>query len=85
MCDTFAQWVIVGAETGQRKDKVIPEKSWIDAITKTCIEKDICLFMKDSLIPIVGEENMFNEIPWDRATWEINRQQEWLNKYCEEG
>lgn len=81
MCDTFAQWVIVGAETGNRKGKVIPEKSWIEEITKTCIEKNICLFMKDSLIPIVGEENMFRELPWDRETWEIDRQQEWLDNY----
>lgn len=65
MCDTFAQWVIVGAETGNRKGKVVPEKSWIDAITKTCIESNITLFMKDSLIPIVGEENMFRELPWE--------------------
>lgn len=84
MCDTFAQWVIVGAETGKRRDKVVPEKSWIDAITKTCIEKNITLFMKDSLIPIVGEKNMFRELPWDRATWEIDRQQEWHDKYYEE-
>lgn len=84
MCDTFAQWVIVGAETGRRKGKVVPEKSWINAITKSCIEKNVCLFMKDSLIPIVGEENMFREIPWDRTTWETERQQEWLNKYYEE-
>lgn len=81
MCDTFAQLVIVGAETGKRKGKVIPEKSWIEEITKTCIEKNICLFMKDSLIPIVGEENMFRELPWDRETWEIDRQQEWLDNY----
>lgn len=81
MCDTFAQWVIVGAETGKRKGKVIPEKSWIEEITKTCIEKNICLFMKDSLIPIAGEENMFRELPWDRETWEIDRQQEWLDNY----
>lgn len=64
MCDTFAQWVIVGAETGNRKGKIIPGKGWIDAITKTCIRKSIALFMKDSLIPIVGEENMRRELPW---------------------
>lgn len=84
MCDTFAQWVIVGAETGKRKSKVVPEKSWIDAITKTCIEKNIILFMKDSLAPIIGEENMFRELPWDRDTWETDRQQEWLDKYYED-
>lgn len=87
MCDTFAQWVIVGAETGSRKDKVTPEKSWIDAITKTCIESCIKLFMKDSLIPIVGEENMFREFPWENKEERrnnIDREQEWLDKYYEE-
>lgn len=61
MCDTFAQWVIIGAETGNRKDKVVPEKSWLDEIVKTYIESNITVFMKDSLVPIVGEENMFRE------------------------
>lgn len=84
MCDTFAQWVIVGAETGNRKEKVIPKKSWIDAITKTCIESSINLFMKDSLIPVVGEENMFRSFPWDKDTWEINRGQKWLDGYYEQ-
>lgn len=84
MCDTFAQWVIVGAETGKRKGKVIPEKSWIDAITKTCIESSITLFMKDSLIPIIGEENMFRELPWEsieKRKSNINREQEWIDRY----
>lgn len=84
MCDTFAQWVIVGAETGKRKDKVVPEKSWIDAITKTCIRKSITLFMKDSLIPIVGEENMFRGLPWNEDTWDISRKVEWLRKHNKE-
>lgn len=75
----FEQWAIVGAETGNRKGKVTPEKSWIDAMTKACIERGICLFMKDSLIPIVGEENMFRELPWDSDTWETDRQQGWLD------
>lgn len=84
MCDTFAQWVIVGAETGRRKEKVTPEASWVREITKTCIEKNIALMMKESLLPIVGEGNMFRELPWDEETWEIKRQQEWLDRYYEE-
>lgn len=84
MCDTFAQWVIVGAETGRRKGKVTPEASWVREITKTCIEKNIALMMKESLLPIVGEENMFRELPWNEETWEIDRQQEWLDRYYEE-
>ena len=86
MCNTFAQWVIVGAETGNRKGKVIPKRKWIDAITKTCIECHIALFMKDSLIPIVGEDNMFRIFPWDDNFKDcIEKEQKWLDKkYIEE-
>ena len=85
MCDTFAQWVIVGAETGNRIGKVTPKKEWIDAITKTCLESNISLFIKESLLPIVGEENMFREFPWDinhsDANRRIDRKTAWLNQY----
>lgn len=37
-----------------------------------------------NLIPIVGEENIFRELPWDRKTWETKKQQEWLDRYYEE-
>lgn len=74
----FPQWIIIGAETGNRKDKVIPEKSWIDAIIKASADKNISLFMKNSLIPIVGEENMFRELPWDVRTWQTGREK-WLD------
>ena len=58
-----ADWVIIGAETGQRKEKVIPKIEWIDRILKHCDKHNIPVFMKDSLISIVGEENMRREIP----------------------
>lgn len=57
------EWVIIGAETGNRKNKVVPKKEWIDDIVKQCRELEIPVFMKDSLIPIVGEENMLREFP----------------------
>ena len=87
MCDTFAQWVIVGAETGNRRGTVVPEASWIKEITKTCIESNITLFMKDSLIPIVGEENMFRGFPWEdkeERKQNIDREQAWIEKYYSE-
>ncbi|MFT3952764.1 MAG: DUF5131 family protein [Oscillospiraceae bacterium] len=59
------RWVIIGAESGNRKDKVIPEKAWIDDIVNECQKNDMPVFMKDSLIPIVGEENMRREFPWE--------------------
>lgn len=59
----FADWVIVGAETGNRKGKVIPEKDWIDNIVRVCKENDIPVFMKDSLRLLMGDE-FIQEFPW---------------------
>lgn len=56
--------VIIGAETGNRKGKVIPKKEWIDNIVRLCDKYDVKVFMKDSLIPIVGEENMRRDLVW---------------------
>lgn len=58
------RWVIIGAETGNRKDKVIPKKEWVDKICEVADITRMAVFMKDSLIPIVGEENMRREFPW---------------------
>ena len=62
--DNGYKWVIVGAETGNRSGKIIPEKEWIDRIVKDCDLRGVPVFMKDSLIQIVGEENMRREFPW---------------------
>lgn len=59
----YANWIIVGAETGRRKEKVVPERSWIEKITTDCDDGGIPLFMKDSLIPVVGEDDMRREFP----------------------
>lgn len=56
-------WVILGAETGNRAGKVVPEKSWIEGITKVCFSMRVPVFMKDSLLPIMGEEGMKREFP----------------------
>lgn len=60
----YTKWVIIGAETGNRKNKVVPQKQWIDNIVKSYGNSGMPIFMKDSLIPIVGEENMRRELPW---------------------
>lgn len=57
-------WMIIGAETGNRKEKVIPKKEWIEKLCWAADNQANCpVFMKDSLIPIVGEENMRREFP----------------------
>ncbi|MBR3740585.1 MAG: DUF5131 family protein [Clostridia bacterium] len=53
---TPADWVIIGAETGQRKGKVIPKKEWIENILVPCLYSGIPIFMKESLRPIMGED-----------------------------
>ncbi len=59
----IADWIIIGAETGRNKNKIRPEIDWIKEIVA---EADIAkkpVFMKDSLIPIIGEENMRRDFP----------------------
>lgn len=56
------EWVIIGAETGSRKGKIIPERSWIEKIVRDCAEAGIPVFMKSSLKDIWGEP-LIQEFP----------------------
>lgn len=58
----FIDWVIIGAETGRRKNKVIPERRWIEDIVNECRKADIPVFMKSSLADIWGEQ-LIQEFP----------------------
>jgi len=44
-------WVIVGAETGNRSGRIRPEEEWIDELVEVCADNGIPLFMKDNLKP----------------------------------
>ena len=57
-----SKWTIIGAETGHRKDKVIPERKWIEDIVNECRKDDIPVFMKSSLADIWGEP-LIHEFP----------------------
>lgn len=56
-------WVIVGAETGNRKGKVIPEREWVTEIVDACRECDVPIFMKESLRKLMGND-FKQEFPW---------------------
>lgn len=56
------KWVIIGAETGRRKDKVAPERKWIEDIVNECRKEGISVFMKSSLADIWGEP-LIQEFP----------------------
>lgn len=57
------KWVIVGAETGNKKDKVIPKKEWILDIKEQCRNAGVPIFMKESLRVLMGID-FIQEFPW---------------------
>jgi len=59
---TLAKWVIIGAETGNRKNKVVPERNWIEDIVSDCQSKHIPVFLKTSLMGIWGDD-LVQEFP----------------------
>lgn len=55
-------WFIIGAETGRRKNKVTPERKWIEDIVNECRKHNKPVFMKSSLAEIWGEP-LIQEFP----------------------
>ena len=57
-------WIIVGAETGNRKDKIYPNREWIEHIAETSEKTGVPLFMKESLRVLMGDD-FKQEFPWE--------------------
>lgn len=57
------KWVIIGAETGNRKDKVIPKREWVDNIVEAASITGMKVFMKESLRDLMGDD-FRQEFPW---------------------
>ena len=57
-----SKWTIIGAETGRRKGKVVPDRKWVEHIVYKCREGNIPVFMKSSLAKIWGEP-LIQEFP----------------------
>lgn len=60
---SYLKWVIVGAETGNRKDRVIPQREWIERIVNKCQYSGLPVFLKNNLADIWGER-LIQEYPW---------------------
>lgn len=60
------KWVIIGAETGNRKDKVIPKREWVDNIVEAASITGMKVFMKESLRDLMGDD-FRQEFPWEVA------------------
>lgn len=61
----YIKQVIIGAETGNRKGKVIPKKEWIDNIVKQCDESGVRVFMKESLRKLMGKDFRQDPLIWE--------------------
>ena len=60
----WPKWVIFGAETGNRKGKIIPKKEWVDNAVQMCRNIGAAVFMKESLREIMGDD-FIREFPWE--------------------
>lgn len=56
-------WIIIGPQTGRSNNKVIPDREWIEKLVRMADIAKIPVFMKDSMLPIVGEYNMRRDFP----------------------
>lgn len=57
-------WVVIGAETGNSKNRVCPKKEWIDDIAHICKEYGTPVFMKESLRDLMCDD-FRQEFPWE--------------------
>lgn len=60
---TGIEWIVIGTETGKRKGKSDSKPEWVRNLTSQAHALHIPVFMKEDLVPIMGEENMIQELP----------------------
>ena len=61
---TRCNWIIIGAETGNRKNKVVPEKHWIMELVECAQKCNVPVFIKESLRDLMGAD-FRQETPWE--------------------
>lgn len=57
----YGHWVIVGGETGNRRNKIVPKLEWIKKIVKYCVDNNMPVFLKDNIEDIWLQDSL-NEI-----------------------
>lgn len=58
------EWVIIGAETGNRKGRIIPKREWVENIVEAAQITGMKVFMKESLRGLMGAD-FRQEFPWE--------------------
>lgn len=76
---TGIEWIVVGTETGRRKGKSISKPEWVWNLTDQAHSHGIPVFMKEDLLPVMGEEQMIQELP--RVFYDVLEEQRiWKKK-----
>ena len=60
---TGIEWIVIGTETGRRKGKTVSKPEWVRNLTDQAHTLGIPVFMKEDLLPIMGETHMVQEFP----------------------
>ena len=65
MCGIFEQniWHVCQIYAQRRSRKIHTEPEWAWSLTDQAHKLGIPVFMKEDLVPIIGDENMIQEIP----------------------
>ena len=76
---TGIEWIVVGTETGRRQGKSISKPEWAWHLTDQAHSHGIPVVMKEDLLPVMGEEQMIQELP--RSFYDVLEEQRiWKNK-----
>lgn len=57
------EWIVIGTETGHRKGKSVSRPEWVRSLAEQAHALGIPVFMKEDLLPIMGEDQMIQELP----------------------
>ena len=69
-------WIVIGTMTGAKKNKIKTDPAWAYSLNEQAHALGIPVFMKEDLIPIIGEENMVQELP-DVFVRVLEEQKKW--------
>lgn len=57
------EWIVIGTMTGAQSRKVRTEPEWVYSLTEQAHALEIPVFWKEDLVPIMGENDMIQELP----------------------
>ena len=66
----------MGTMTGSQSRKIHTEPAWAYSLMEQAHALSIPVFMKEDLVPIIGEENMIQEMP-DAYIKVLEEQKKW--------